>query len=73
MATKNLLESYKKRLSLAESLYSKSHNGEPMDTTRRLATAKCLDNINRFMNESFTTAQATQRADMGTWKRFCLC
>ena len=24
------------------------------------------------MNEAFDSSQATQRADMGNWKRFCL-
>lgn len=68
----NLFESYKKRLQIAESVYSKANNGEKMSSNRKLVVAKCLDNISKFMNESFTASEGTQRADMGLWKKFCL-
>ena len=41
MANK-LLESYKKRLQIAESVYSRANNGNQMDTNRKLVVAKCL-------------------------------
>ena len=49
----NLLETYKKRLAVSESVYQKAHNGEKIDQRRRLATAKCLESLNKFMNEAF--------------------
>lgn len=71
MAT-NLLEAYKKRISIAESVYSRAHNGEKMDNHRKLCVAKVLANTNSFLNEAFDSASATQRSDMGLWKKFCL-
>ena len=71
MAT-NLLEAYKNRLSVSESYYAKSHNGEKMDGARKLATAVCLNNLNKFMNEQFENSAGTQRADIGLWKKFTL-
>lgn len=37
-----LFEAYKNRLAIAESVYSKSHDGEGLDQNRKLVTAKCL-------------------------------
>ena len=71
MAT-NLLEAYSKRIKIAESVYSKSHNGEKMDNTRKLCLAKCLQNVNAFINEAFEQSTGTQRSDMGMFKKFCL-
>lgn len=72
MAT-NLFEAYQKRLSVSEGYYSKMHNGEKMDNNRKLATAVCLNNLNKFLNESFENSVGTQRADLGLWKKFTLC
>lgn len=41
MANK-LLEAYKNRLTISESVYAKSHNGEKLDNNRKLVVAKCL-------------------------------
>lgn len=68
----SLFESYKKRLQIAESVYSKKNNGATMDTNRKMVVAKCLDNVTKFMNEAFDSSMATQRSDMGLYKRFCL-
>lgn len=70
MAT--LLEKYSNRIKVAESFYSKQHNGEKMDNQRKLITARCLDNVNRFLTEAFDNSVGTQRSDLGMWKRFCL-
>ena len=43
MAKNILLEKYSKRISLAESVYQKRHNGEGMDSLRKVTVAKCLD------------------------------
>lgn len=72
MANQNLVEAYKKRIQIAESVYSKSHSGERMDNARKITLARCLKNTQDFLNEAFDSASATQRADMGLFKKFCL-
>lgn len=72
MATKTLFEAYKNRLSVAESVYGKMHNGEKMNNNRKLVTAKCLENVNKFMNEAFDQSVGTQRTDMGMFKKFAM-
>ena len=72
MATKSLFEAYKNRLSVADSVYGKLHNGEKMNNNRKLVTAKVLENVNKFMNEAFDQSVGTQRADMGMFKKFAL-
>lgn len=61
----NLLEAYKNRLKVSESVYSKGHEGEKMDTQRKLIVAKCLENTNKYLNEAFDNSTGTQRSDMG--------
>lgn len=68
----SLLEAYKNRLAISESVYSKAHNGEALSNFKKMATAKCLDNVNRFMNEAFENSVGTQRADLGAYKKFAL-
>lgn len=67
-----LLEKYSKKIKLAESVYSATHNGERMDQIRKITVAKCLDNVNTFLNEAFDSSMGTQRAAMGDYKKFCL-
>ena len=67
-----LIEAYKNRINLAESVYRASHEGEPMDNNRKITLARVLKNTNAFLNEAFTSTQGTQRADIGLWKKFCL-
>lgn len=69
---KNLLEAYSNRIKIAESVYSQTHNGQKMSNIKKLTVATCLNNVSKFMNEAFDSSAATQRADMGNWKRFCL-
>lgn len=71
MANK-LLEKYSKKIKLAESVYSATHNGERMDQIRKITVAKCLDNVSTFLNEAFDSSMGTQRAAMGDYKKFCL-
>ena len=68
----NLLEAYKNRLRVSESVYSRGHEGEKMDTHRKLVIAKCLENTNKYLNEAFDNSTGTQRSDMGMFKKFCL-
>lgn len=67
----NLLEKYKNRMAVAESVYKKSNNG-PMDMNRKLVIAKALENTEKFLNEAFENSTGTQRADMGMYKKFAL-
>lgn len=64
MANK-LLEKYSKKIQLAESVYAKKHNGEKMDSIRKITVARCLENVNAFLNEAFDSTMGTQRAAMG--------
>lgn len=68
----DLLEAYKQRLDVAERVYAKAHLNESMPKAKKLATAKCLENINKFMNEAFDNSVGTQRSDLGQWKKFTL-
>lgn len=67
-----LVEKYAKRINIAESVYSGSHNGAVMDSNRKLMVATALNNVNKFLNEAFSSADATQRSAMGDYKKFCL-
>ena len=69
---KNLVEAYKNRLAISESVYARDHNGEKMGNNKKMVVAKCLDNISNFMNEAFDSSTGTQRSDMGLFKKFCL-
>lgn len=60
----NLCEAYKKRLAISESVYSKTHNGENLSNAKKIAVARCLENINGFLNEAFNSSVGTQRADL---------
>lgn len=48
-----ILEAYKNRLAISESVYSRSHNGEKMDNMRKLMVAKCLQNTDNYLREAF--------------------
>lgn len=68
----NLLEAYAKRLNIAESFYAGRHNGEKLSEQKKLVTAVCLNNINKYMTEAFASSTGTQMADMGQYKKFCM-
>lgn len=70
MAT--LLEAYKKRLAVAESVHQRSHNGAKMSPQKKLLLATLLNNTSKFMNEAFDQSAATQRSALGDYKKFCL-
>lgn len=67
-----LLETYAKRLSVSESVYSKAHEGETLSNTKKMAVAMVLNNTNKFMNEAFSNSVGTQRSDLGLFKKFTL-
>lgn len=70
MAT--LLEKYTQRLALSEKLYAEKHEGKKLDNYKKLFVAKCLDNVNKFMNENFTNSVGFQRSQLGQWKQFAM-
>lgn len=72
MANNQLLESFKGRLAISEKYYAAQNNGSKLSNERKLNTAICLKNTANFINEAFTTASGTQRADLGAYKKFCL-
>lgn len=66
----NLLETYARQLKVAEAYVAKNYD-KSISANTQLATAVLLDNTNRFMTESMNTV-ATERSDLGDWKKFCL-
>lgn len=66
----NLLETYRAQLNVAEAYVNKNFNKEVSSNTK-LTTAVLLDNTNRWITESMNTV-ATNRGDLGDWKKFCL-
>lgn len=68
----NLLESYKNRLAISESVHQKSHNGAKMSAQKKLMIASVLNNTSKFMNEAFNSSAATQKSALGDYKKFCL-
>jgi hypothetical protein len=69
----NLLETYSRQLKVAEAYVAKNFEGKQMSSNTALTTAVLLDNTNRWMTESLSNEiGATNRNDMGAWKKFCL-
>ena len=69
----NLLETYSRQLKVAEAYVAKNFDGRAMSSNTALTTAVLLDNTNRWITESLSNdIGATNRGDMGAWKKFCL-
>ena len=68
----NLLEAYKNRLAISESIHQKAHNGAKMSAQKKLMIASVLNNTSRFLNEAFDNSAAVQKSAIGDWKKFCL-
>ena len=69
----NLLETYSRQLKVAEAYVAKNFEGKVMSSNTALTTAVLLDNTNRWITESLNSEiGATNRGDMGAWKKFCL-
>ena len=71
MAKTSLLETYSRQLKVAEAYVARNFNGKKVSNNTQLTTAVLLDNTNRWMTESMNTV-ATERSDLGDWKKFCL-
>lgn len=73
MANKPLMESYKNRIQKADALYTKAHLNESMSYTAKTTMAVVLDNLSKkITGSSINESLATQRADLGDYKKFCL-
>ena len=70
----NLLETYSRQLKVAEAYVAKNFEGKTMSSNTALTTAVLLDNTNRWITESLdnSLSGATNRGDLGAWKKFCL-
>ena len=70
----NLLETYSRQLKVAEAYVANNFEGKKISSNTALTTAVLLDNTNRWITESLnmSVAGATNRADLGNWKKFCL-
>lgn len=66
----NLLETYAKQLKVAEAYVAKNFEGKSVSSNTKLTTAVLLDNTNRWLTEAMNT-MATERSDLGAWKKFC--
>lgn len=67
----NILESYKNRLAISESVHKNFH-GTAMSPAKKTMIAACLNNMSRFMNEAFDSSAATNRGTLSNYKKFCL-
>lgn len=67
----NILESYKNRLAISESVHKNFH-GTAMSPAKKTMVAACLNNMSRFMNEAFDSSAATNRGTLSNYKKFCL-
>lgn len=71
----NLLEAYANRLTFADKVYAKNHQGERLTESKKILIAKCLENTQRFITEAMDQSHnggATQRGDMGLFTKFSL-
>jgi hypothetical protein len=68
----NLLETYAKRLKVSESVYKKENGDRNLTENQKITIARVLKNTSDYLNEAFSHSVGTQRADMGTYKKFCL-
>lgn len=69
---KSLLESYAKRIKVAEAVYAREHDGEAMSKAKKLTLATVLNNTNKFLKEAFDNSVGTQARDIGNYKKFVL-
>jgi hypothetical protein len=67
-----LTETYKRRLAVSESVYSRTHDNAPLDGSRKAEIARVLANTSAYLNEAFSNSVGTQRGDMHEFKKFAL-
>ena len=69
---KRLLEAYAKKLSVAEKVYSNTHDGDRMSYNTKVTTAVLLNNVSKFLKENWDNSVGVQRSNLGDYKKFCL-
>ena len=70
-----LEEKYGRQIQVAEAFVKTNFNGKTITENTKLNTAVLIDNTNKFMTmmESMgMNTQATERSNLGEWKKFCL-
>lgn len=67
----NLLETYRMPLENSKKAYSALHEGAALPSSKQMLVAKLLENVNEGIDSKMSNSVGTQRADLGTWKRFC--
>lgn len=68
----NLVETYKRRIAVSEKVYAKNHQNAAISENLKNTVARCLANTSAFLGEAFAPSAATQRSDMGEFKKFTL-
>ena len=68
----NILEAYKSKVAIAESVYSAKREGAAMPKMKKVTVARILANTAECLNEAFENSTGTQLASMKTYKKFCL-
>ena len=68
----NLVETYKRRISVAEKVYANTHENAAISENLKNTVARCLANTSAFLGEAYAPSAATQRSDMGEFKKFTL-
>lgn len=68
----SLLETYAKRIKVAEGIYAMNHENQAMSRQKQLTLACVLNNSNKFLTERFNNSQGTQASDIKTAKRFVM-
>lgn len=68
----NIVEAFKKKLSISEKVYEKEHGGRPLTESKKIAIARVLANTSEYITEAFENSVGTQFANMKTFKKFCL-
>lgn len=67
-----LLEKYKNHLAVSQKVYARAHQGELMTEAKKIATAVCLENTNKFLKEAFENSSGVQARDLGMFKKFTM-
>lgn len=63
----NLVEKYRRKISVAEGLYARNHEGRPMTQSQKITLSQMLNNTEKFLNESLglpASATASTQAGM---------
>ncbi|MCK9470183.1 MAG: hypothetical protein M0Q88_00325 [Bacilli bacterium] len=68
----NIVEAFRKKLSISEKVYEKEHGGRPLSESKKIAIARVLANTSEYITEAFENSVGTQFANMKSFKKFCL-